>query len=589
MKMPFVSILIPTYNREKLIAESILSALSQNYGDFEVVVVDNASTDGTWEQIQRIASTDSRVQAFRNEANVGPVRNWIECARRARGTLSKILWSDDLIDSEYLNRTVPLLTDPNVSFVYTSARIFKESTAWKSGAVHYDHLPTGSYDTRLFIEGSLLGNRFPVSPGCFLLRTEDLLKNLIADIPNAIGSDFKSHAIGNDLLLLLLTACDYERFGVVNEPLSMFRDHPGSISTSSGIERLIIHYDIAKAYFVWRCKIDKPLRRRFNTMLWLHRQKHGGESFGIRRLQNFYPDAADTRISFSYLLQWTLRRMLRFNWPQLKPTVHADYATGPFHTQKLEGGRRLGLPAPDGRDVELTIITVAFNARAALEDSVESVRALSRPDVSYIVIDGGSNDGTVEFLQSCCDTIDYWLSEPDRGIYNAMNKALQFAAQGSYVLFLGAGDRILRVPDPETMAEARRSLAQMLFGDVRIGARLFRSSFSAKLQYRNTLHHQGLWIRKGALEEPWFDETLNVYSDWDLNLRLFQRQVSAKRLYHEVAYAEPDGISAKPHLAEIGRMLLKRCGPLRALAAVVYHGGLHLVRRHDSLPASIRK
>lgn len=321
MKKPFVSILIPTYNRENLIVESILSALSQNYGDFEVVVVDNASTDGTWEQIQRISSKDSRVQAFRNEANVGPVRNWIECARRARGTLSKILWSDDLIDSEYLNRTVPMLTDPHVSFVYTSARIFKESTASKLEAVHYDHLETGLYDTRLFIEGSLLGNRFPVSPGCFLLRTEDLQKNLIADIPNTIGSDFKSHAIGNDLLLLLLTACGYERFGVVNEPLAMFRDHPGSITTSSGIERLIIHYDIAKAYFVWRCNVDKTLRRRFNTMLWVHRLKYGGESFGIRRIQNFYPDAADTRISFSYLLELTLKRIRNLppiSWKSLK-------------------------------------------------------------------------------------------------------------------------------------------------------------------------------------------------------------------------------------------------------------------------------
>jgi glycosyltransferase involved in cell wall biosynthesis len=313
MQKPFVSILIPTYNREKLIAESIRSALGQTYGNFEVVVVDNASTDGTWEEIQRIAAEDSRVQAFRNEANIGPVRNWIECARRARGTLCKILWSDDLIDSEYLNRTVQWLTDTTIGFVYTSARIFTESTESSSGSVHYDHLPTGSYDARLFIEGSLLGTRFPVSPGCFLLRTADLQKNLMADIPNAVGSDFKNHAIGNDLLLLLLTAFSYERFAVVNEPLSMFRDHPGSISTSSGIERLIIHYDMAKAYFVQRCRIGKPLCRQFNTLLWLHRQKYGGESFGVRRIQDFYPATADTHISVSYLVQRLVGRLLRIN------------------------------------------------------------------------------------------------------------------------------------------------------------------------------------------------------------------------------------------------------------------------------------
>lgn len=312
MEKPFVSVLIPTYNREKIIAESIHSALCQDYDNFEVVVVDNASTDETWAQIQRIASMDSRVRAFRNESNVGPVLNWIECARQARGSLSKILWSDDLIGPEYLKRTVPLLADQRVGFVYTSVRVFKDSVESTSGSIHHDHLPTGTYDTHSFIEGSLLDNRFPVSPGCFLLRTEDLKKNLMADVPNAVGSDFKSHAIGNDLLLLLLTASSYERFGFVNEPLSMFREHAGSITMSSGVKRLIIHYDMAKAYFVLRCGINKHLRRRFNTLLWLHHQWYGGESFGIRRLQDFYPSAADTRISITYLTERTFRRLLRF-------------------------------------------------------------------------------------------------------------------------------------------------------------------------------------------------------------------------------------------------------------------------------------
>jgi glycosyltransferase involved in cell wall biosynthesis len=313
MKNPFVSILIPTYNRETLIAESIHSALSQDYENFEVVVVDNASTDGTWSQIQRMASADSRVRAFRNENNVGPVLNWIECARQAQGTLSKILWSDDLIDPKYLSSTVPLLADPRLSFVYTAAQIFKGPTEKMSGLICYNHLPTGVYDTHTFIEGSLLDTRFPVSPGCFLLRTEDLKKNLMSDVPNAVGSDFKNHAIGNDLLLLLLTANSYERFGVVNEPLSMFRDHAGSISTSSGQNRLTIHYDIAKAYFVQRCNIGRSLRRRFNTHLWLHRQRCAGDSFGIRCLQDFYPAAADTSISITYLLQRAFLRLARFN------------------------------------------------------------------------------------------------------------------------------------------------------------------------------------------------------------------------------------------------------------------------------------
>lgn len=313
MKTPFVSILIPTYNREKLIEESIRSALDQHYPEFEVVVVDNASTDGTWEQIQRIAASDSRIRAFRNHTNVGPVRNWIECARQARGELSKILWSDDLLEAAFLARTVPLLEDQRVGFVYTSARIFKNSSEAASGPVHYSHLATGLYDTSTFIEESLLGGKFPVSPGCFILRTDDLRKNLHADIPNSVGSDFKSHAIGNDLLLLLLTAKGYEKFGVVDEPLSMFRDHAGSISVSSGLNRLVIHYDMARAYFVERCGLDQALRRRFNTLLWWHRHQFDGKAYGIRRIRDFYPAAVDTRISVSFLLTRALGRIFRLN------------------------------------------------------------------------------------------------------------------------------------------------------------------------------------------------------------------------------------------------------------------------------------
>jgi len=314
IKNPLVSILIPTYNRAALIVDSIKSALAQKYNSFEVVIVDNASTDGTWEQIQEIASTDSRVRAFRNNTNLGPVLNWIECARQAQGTFSKILWSDDLLAPEFLARTVPLLSDPTVGFVYTSARIFNDPRTVEAGVIRYEHLPTGLYPTRLFIEGSLLDVRFPVSPGCVIMRTEDLRANLLADIPNSVGSDFKRHAIGNDLLLLLLTASNYEKFGVVKEPLSMFREHPGSITVSSGLKRLVIHYDMAKAYFVDGCNVDRPLRRKFNTLLWWHRRQFDGASFGINRVQDFYPSiSADTRISFPFLLQRALGRLFRCN------------------------------------------------------------------------------------------------------------------------------------------------------------------------------------------------------------------------------------------------------------------------------------
>lgn len=233
----------------------------------------------------------------------------------------------------------------------------------------------------------------------------------------------------------------------------------------------------------------------------------------------------------------------------------------------------------------ITVVTVVFNGREPLARSIESVLAQRRDDVDYIVIDGASQDGTVEDLRGRGEQLDYWLSERDEGIYCAMNKALRLVAPDSFVLFLGAGDTLLELPDAATLAAAKANGTQILYGDVLIGDVLFRSTFSAKLQYRNTLHHQGLFVRRGTIPEPWFDESLRVFADWDLNLALHRRAASAQRLGFTVAHAEPDGVSAKLHLLEIARIIARRCGPLRALAAVVYHGGLHILRRHASRTA----
>ena len=237
-------------------------------------------------------------------------------------------------------------------------------------------------------------------------------------------------------------------------------------------------------------------------------------------------------------------------------------------------------PAPG-----ITVVTVVFNGRAPLVRTIDSVLALQREDVAYIVVDGASSDGTEEELRAYDDQIEYWMSERDQGIYNAMNKAVSLVSPDSYVLFLGAGDTLLRLPDAATLAAAKADGIQILYGNVLIGDALFRSSFNAKLQYRNTLHHQGLFVRRGAISEPWFDESLRVFSDWDLNLSLYHRGVPARRLDFTVAYAEPEGVSARLHLGEIARMIARRCGTIRSLAAVAYHGILHFIRRYAVLPA----
>jgi len=87
----------------------------------------------------------------------------------------------------------------------------------------------------------------------------------------------------------------------------------------------------------------------------------------------------------------------------------------------------------------ISIVTVVYNDADGLEKTIQSVLSQTYKNIEYIVIDGGSSDGTVEVIQKYESHIDYWVSEPDKGIYDAMNKGSE-RATGDFVNFLNAGD-----------------------------------------------------------------------------------------------------------------------------------------------------
>ena len=113
-----VSIIIPVYNSELFISETIQSAINQTYKNTEIIIVDNDSKDGSWEIIKKFQEKDNRIKSFRNQTNEGPVRNWLRCVEMASGHYIKILWSDDLIAENFIEKTLPLFSE-DVGFVFT--------------------------------------------------------------------------------------------------------------------------------------------------------------------------------------------------------------------------------------------------------------------------------------------------------------------------------------------------------------------------------------------------------------------------------------------------------------------------------------
>jgi len=313
MNTELVSILIPVYNREKFIRETVESALNQTYKNIEIVIVDNKSTDNTFEILKEFARSHPHVRVYQNKENIGPVRNWRRCLDYATGEYVKILWSDDLIAPTFIEKTLPyLLNYKDVGFVFTGTEIFNDKTGQREKAYFIGN--TGIYDTKIFIEGSLLDSRFPSSPGNALFRKKDLDKNILLDIPNKIGSDFKMHAIGPDDLIYLLTAKDYPKFAFVNEMLSSFRTHKDSITTSSSCIKKAVLYYIAKAHFVENYITDIKLKKKFNARLLgicilnMFLGKYGG----ITTIKDFYFENNKTSIDIIYLLGFPIKKIVKW-------------------------------------------------------------------------------------------------------------------------------------------------------------------------------------------------------------------------------------------------------------------------------------
>lgn len=149
------------------------------------------------------------------------------------------------------------------------------------------------------------------------------------------------------------------------------------------------------------------------------------------------------------------------------PEAYFHSMPPPRQKQGCEGGlRKRGLYKSNLREPLVTVITVTYNCGHCLEETILSVLNQSYSNVEYIVIDAGSQDGTLELLNRYDHAIDYWVSEPDNGIYDAMNKGIRLSS-GEWLNFLNAKDIFCESGTIELVAKAFfRSDARFIYSDV---------------------------------------------------------------------------------------------------------------------------
>jgi Glycosyltransferases involved in cell wall biogenesis len=223
---------------------------------------------------------------------------------------------------------------------------------------------------------------------------------------------------------------------------------------------------------------------------------------------------------------------------------------------------------------KLSIITVNYNNCKGLRKTIESVVNQSFNNYEYIIIDGGSTDGSVEVIKEFENRIDYWISESDKGIYNALNKGI-LKSSGEYCNFMNSGDCFYN-------NDVLQEILPYCNEDIILGKRKekdFTHSYGHSSEtitmldlFRQSINHQSTFIKRELFKDNLYDESLKIVSDWKFLIEvLIFKNCSFKNIDTVVTMYDTTGISstAKKQLATERDQVLRSMLPERIYADYV--------------------
>jgi putative colanic acid biosynthesis glycosyltransferase len=204
----------------------------------------------------------------------------------------------------------------------------------------------------------------------------------------------------------------------------------------------------------------------------------------------------------------------------------------------------------------ISVIIPSFNQIEGLQKTIRAFSSLRIKGLELIVVDGGSTDGSSEWIHSNSSEIDHILIESDTGIYDAMNKGLRFT-KSDWVWFMGTGDLpvIEGVEEIFKMVEGRTRLIgesgpEMLAYGVHLLAprepgvpEYYNPVWNAKLVWRNTIHHQGAIYSRKLFKSDAYDLRFHVLADYHFQLKLWKNGVECSCFTAIIAEVAPGGVS----------------------------------------------
>ena len=236
--------------------------------------------------------------------------------------------------------------------------------------------------------------------------------------------------------------------------------------------------------------------------------------------------------------------------------------------------------------MRLSIITINYNNKQGLQKTIDSVISQTFKDFEWIVIDGGSTDGSRELIEKYQEYFAFWCSEPDKGIYNAMNKGIR-KASGEYCLFLNSGDYLY--------GDCLHLIIYRFKEDIVIGRVKMACSGALSYQYSNktfsisqlylySFPHQASFIKRRLFEKyGYYDEAYKIVSDWGFFLRVLKEvDVNVEFITNVVSIVDEDGISSvnKNLLKKEREKMISETFPLWLIQDIKYSSSLHDIFRN---------
>lgn len=183
--------------------------------------------------------------------------------------------------------------------------------------------------------------------------------------------------------------------------------------------------------------------------------------------------------------------------------------------------------------VKVTVVTVVYNGAEYIERAIDSVAGQSYPNIEYIIVDGGSTDGTLDILERRKADITRYISEPDKGIYDAMNKGIALAT-GDWIYFLGCDDFLY--PEFSEMCPRLKDSSTVYYGNVFHKGKVLNGEFNSYMLAKYPILHQAVFYPRMAMERYKYNLRYKVAADHYITIQCWHDK-DIKFQYEDICVA----------------------------------------------------